>query len=63
MTIEEVTVAINELIAKYEFPVAVLQDVSKRLTDSQCPYYAMQQLRYLQNNIQVGIATKRVKGA
>ena len=59
MTNEEVEDRINQLLSEYQFPLPVLQDVQKRLSDSNCPHYALQQLRYLENNIQAGIATKR----
>jgi len=59
MTNEEVADRINQLISEYEFPLLVLQDVQKRLSDSNCPHYTMQQLRYLENNVHAGIATKR----
>ncbi|WP_420704496.1 DUF6877 family protein [Lysinibacillus macroides] len=49
MTHEEVAKYINQLISEYQFPLPVLQDIHKRLSDSQCPHYAMQQLRYLDN--------------
>lgn len=59
MTNEEVADRINQLISKYDFPLLVLQDIQNRLSDSHCPHYAMQQLRYLENNVHAGIATKR----
>jgi len=59
MTNEEVADRINQLISEYQFPLPVLQDVQKRLSDSNCLHYALQQLRYLENNLQAGIATKR----
>ncbi|WP_431810833.1 DUF6877 family protein [Lysinibacillus capsici] len=59
MTIDEVVDRINQLIHEYEFPILVLQDVQKRLVDSNCPHYAMQQLRYLENNINAGIAKRK----
>ena len=59
ITNEQVADRINKLISEYEFPLPVLQDVQKRLSDSNCPHYAMQQLRYLENNVHAGIATKR----
>lgn len=62
MTNEEVADRINQLISEYEFPLPVLQDVQKRLSDSDCPHYAMQQLRYLENNVQASIAVKRGGG-
>ncbi|GEM_PF-1426733 len=59
MTHEEIASRINQLINEYQFPLPVLQDVQKRLSDSYCPHYAMQQLRYLENNVHAGTATKR----
>lgn len=59
MTNEQVADRINQLVSEYQFPLQVLQDVQKRLSDSHCPHYAMQQLRYLENNVHAGIATKR----
>ena len=59
ITNEQVADRINKLKSEYEFPLPVLQDVQKRLSDSDCPHYAMQQLRYLENNVHAGIATKR----
>lgn len=57
--IGEVANRINHIIQEYEFPLPVLQDVQKRLSDSNCPHYAMQQLRYLENNVQAGIAKRK----
>jgi len=57
--IEEVADRINQIIQEYEFPLPVLQDVQKRLSDSHCPQYALQQLRYLENNVQAGIAKRK----
>ncbi|QDQ03174.1 hypothetical protein FOH38_23545 [Lysinibacillus fusiformis] len=59
MTNEEVANRINQLVNEYQFPLLVLLDVQKRLSDSNCPHYAMQQLRYLENNVRAGMATKR----
>lgn len=59
MTYEEVADRINQLVNEYQFPLLVLQDTQKRLSDSDCTHYAMQQLRYLENNVHAGIATKR----
>lgn len=59
MTTEEVADRINQLVSEYQFPLPVLQDVQKRLSDSKCPHYAMQQLRYLENNVRAGVARKR----
>ncbi|RUL56487.1 DUF6877 family protein [Lysinibacillus antri] len=60
MTSEEVAQKINDLVGEYDFPLPVLQDVDRRLSDCQDPYYAAQQLRYLENNIHAGIAKKKV---
>lgn len=57
--IEEVAERINQIIHEYEFPLPVLQDVQKRLSDSNCPHYAMQQLRYLENNVQARNAKRK----
>lgn len=62
ITNEQVADSINKLISEYEFPLPVLQDVQKRLSDSDCPHYALQQLRYLENNVHAGIAVKRGGG-
>lgn len=59
MNIENISKKINDLINEYVFPLEVLQDIEKRLSDSDCPHYAKQQLRYLQNNVDCGIAKKR----
>lgn len=58
VTHDEVAKRINLLVSEYQFPLPVLQDVQKRLSDSICPHYAMQQLRYLENNVRAGIAKK-----
>ena len=58
ITNEQVADRINQLVSEYQFPLQVLQDVQKRLSDNHCPHYAMQQLRYLENNVHAGIATK-----
>lgn len=57
--LDEVAQRINQVIYDYEFPILVLQDVQKRISDSNCPHYAMQQLRYLENNIIAGSAKRR----
>lgn len=59
MTNEEIADRINGLVTEYDFPIEVLQDIQKRLSDSNCPHYAMQQMRYLENNVHAGISTKR----
>ncbi|MGE7114352.1 DUF6877 family protein, partial [Lysinibacillus sp. NPDC047702] len=38
ITNEQVVDRINKLISEYEFPLPVLQDVQKRLSDSNCPH-------------------------
>ncbi|MDN6127790.1 MAG: hypothetical protein L0I66_05360 [Tetragenococcus halophilus] len=40
---------ISEVISSFDFPLSVVQDVNKRLSDCQELGYAKQQLRYLQN--------------
>ncbi|MFJ5565237.1 DUF6877 family protein [Lysinibacillus xylanilyticus] len=57
--IEKIAECINQIIHEYEFPLPVLQDVQKRLSDSNCPHSAMQQLRYLENNVKAGIAKRK----
>lgn len=57
--VEEVAEQINQIIHEYEFPLPILQDVQKRLSDSNCPHYAMLQLRYLENIVQAGIAKRK----
>lgn len=59
MSLEKVVKKINKLLGEYHFPLPVLQDVNKRLSDCQDPDYAAQQLRYLENVIHAGIAKKR----
>lgn len=59
MTHEQVADRINHLIDEYEFPLVVLQDVQKRLSDSDCPHYAAQQLRFLDNVVSAGMVKKR----
>lgn len=50
---------INELISKYNFEVAVLEDVNYRLSCCRDEAYARQQLRYLKNQIIMGFATEK----
>lgn len=50
---------INDLILNYDFPSTVLEDVNKRLSDSQDAPYIKQQLRYLINVVESGLATPR----
>lgn len=59
ITHEYVSEEINKLLTQYDFPLIVLQDVSKRLSDSDDPYYAAQQLRYLRNLVEAGYATMK----
>lgn len=59
VTTDEVAEQISQLVGEYAFPLEVLQDVSRRLADCDDPYYAEQQLRYLQNIVKVGRAVKR----
>ncbi|AAK38041.1 ORF24 [Lactococcus phage TP901-1] len=47
--IEKVVLQISEVISSFDFPLSVVQDVNKRLSDCQELGYAKQQLRYLQN--------------
>ena len=58
VTADKVLEKISQLISEYAFPIGVLQDVNHRLADCQDPYYAAQQLRYLQNYIKAGYAVK-----
>lgn len=59
MTSQEVAQKINNLVGEYDFPLPVLEDVQKRLSDCQDVHYAVQQLRYLENVVRAGIAKKR----
>jgi len=61
ITHEYVSGEINKLLSKYDFPIYALQDVSKRLGDSDDPNYAAQQLRYLQNLVGAGYAKMKSK--
>ena len=47
--LEKVALQISEIISSFDFPLFILQDVDKRLSDCQEVGYARQQLRYLQN--------------
>lgn len=58
-TIDDVMKDINELVSSYEFPLNVLVDIDKRLSDNQEVNYAKQQLRYLTNLINAGVAKKK----
>jgi len=60
VTPEEITEKINNLVVEYDYPLPVLQDVDRRLSDCRDPHYATQQLRYLENNVLAGIAKKKV---
>lgn len=57
---EEIAQKINDLVWIYDFPLPILQDVQRRLSDCDDPHYAAQQLRYLENNIHAGIEKKKV---
>lgn len=50
---------INALIGAYDFPLNVLQDVDKRLSDCTDEHYVNQQLRYLKNIIDRGLASPK----
>lgn len=52
-------IQINELINKYDFPIAILKDVRDRLRDSDDPQYAEQQVRYLKNIVSAGLAQEK----
>jgi len=47
--LEKVAAQISEIITSFDFPLSVVQDVEKRLSDCHDIGYAKQQLRYLQN--------------
>lgn len=59
MTSQEAAQKINNLVGEYDFPLPVLEDVNKRLSDCQNAHYAAQQLRYLENVVRAGMAKKR----
>lgn len=59
MTLDEVMHEINTLVLDYDFPLSVLQDVEKRLSDCREINYAQQQLRYLTNLVDRGLAIKK----
>lgn len=59
MTKQQVDQAISELISAYVFPFEELVDVHTRLLGCTDAYYAAQQLRYLQNLVDAGMAKKR----
>lgn len=50
---------INMLLSDYEFPLAVLQDVNHRLECCQEEAYVGQQLRYLENLVEINIGKRR----
>ena len=50
---------INALLSDYEFPLAVLQDVNHRLECCQEEAYVGQQLRYLENLVEINIGKRR----
>jgi len=56
---DQVANEITNLISDYDFPLEVLQDVNRRLSDCQDVHYAAQQLRYLQNIVNSGKVKKR----
>lgn len=47
--LEKVAAQISEIITSFYFPLSVVQDVEKRLSDCHEVGYAKQQLRYLKN--------------
>ena len=47
--LEKVAAQISEIITSFYFPLSVVQDVEKRLSDCHDIGYAKQQLRYLKN--------------
>lgn len=47
--LEKVAAQISEIFTSFDFPLSVVQDVEKRLSDCHDIGYAKQQLRYLQN--------------
>ncbi|ATP40719.1 hypothetical protein CSE16_12050 [Solibacillus sp. R5-41] len=59
MTKQQVDQAISELISEYVFPFEALVDVHTRLLGCTGVHYAAQQLRYLQNLVNAGMAKKR----
>ncbi|WDI05169.1 hypothetical protein PUW25_25510 (plasmid) [Paenibacillus urinalis] len=59
ITHEYVSAEITRLIGEYDFPLVALQDVKNRLSDSDDPHYAAQQLRYLNNLINAGHAIRK----
>lgn len=50
---------LNVLLSDYEFPLAVLQDVNHRLECCQDEAYVEQQVRYLENLIEINIGKWR----
>lgn len=59
MTKQQVDQAISELINTYVFPFDALVDVHTRLLGCTDAHYAAQQLRYLQNLVNAGMAKER----
>lgn len=59
MTHSEVDKQISDLLAEYDFPLTVLQDVTGRLQGTEDPYYAAQQLKYLKNIVHAGCVQKK----
>lgn len=58
--LEKVALQIREIISNFDFPLSVVQDVEKRLSDCKDVGYAKQQLRYLQN-VKQAVLGKEVK--
>ncbi|MDT2662936.1 hypothetical protein P7E02_23955 [Enterococcus hulanensis] len=50
---------INLLVAKYNFPLEVLQDVNHRLECCKDDFYVKQQLRYLNNLVNAGLVSEK----
>lgn len=59
LTSEYVSKQINDLVSKYDFPFSAIQDVYNGLRDCDHPNYAAQQLRYLNNLVSAGKATRK----
>ncbi|MEG0450359.1 MAG: hypothetical protein RR595_10920 [Lysinibacillus sp.] len=59
MNKQQVDQAISELVSDYVFPLEALVDVHTRLLGCTDVHYAAQQLCYLQNLINAGMAKKR----
>lgn len=56
IAVDEVAKKITELVKNHAFPVGSLRHVNSILADCNDRYYALQQLWYLKNIIQAGIA-------